>query len=151
MGNSESLEQYWPYICLLQQVLKAGGTKISEDQLLELLQTIEKHCLWFLSLGTFRFRNLGEGIRETSLQGSALACIYLVNLDTEKIYFRNSSDSRKFRGSEDEWESPSEGRPEYPKPAGIEQKTQEALKSTVPSVLLQRMNFLYLHFLPLLS
>ena len=50
MGNSESLEQYWPYICLLQQVLKAGGTKISEGRLLELLQTIEKHCSWFPSL-----------------------------------------------------------------------------------------------------
>ena len=54
-------------------------------------------------------------------------------------------------GSEDECELPSEGRPEYAQPAGIEQKTQEALKSTVPSVLLQRMNLLYLHFLPLLS
>ena len=36
-------------------------------------------------------------------------------------------------GSEDECELPSEGRPEYAQPAGIEQKTQEALKSTVPS------------------
>ena len=38
--------------CLLRWILKAGGTKISEGQLLELLQTTEKDCSWFLSLGT---------------------------------------------------------------------------------------------------
>ena len=32
--------------------MKAGGTKISEGQLLELLQTTEKDYSWFLSLGT---------------------------------------------------------------------------------------------------
>ena len=81
------------------------------------------------------------------MQGSALACICLVNLDTEKIYFRTSSDPRKLRGSEDEGETPLKGKLEYAKPEGREQKTWEALKATVPSALLGRTNFLYLHFL----
>lgn len=81
------------------------------------------------------------------MQGSALACICLVNLDTDKIYFRTSSDPRKLRGSEDEGETPLKGKREYAKPEGREQKTWEALKATVPSALLGRTNFLYLHFL----
>ena len=52
MGNFESTEQYRPYICLLRQLLKAEGAKVSENKLFELLQTIEKHCTWFPTLGT---------------------------------------------------------------------------------------------------
>ena len=42
MGNVESAEHYCPYICLLRQLLKAGGVSISEGQLLELLQAVDK-------------------------------------------------------------------------------------------------------------
>ena len=98
MGNSESLEQYWPYICLLQQVLKAGGTKISEGRLLELLQTIEKHCSRFPSLGTLDLgtgEKIGSELEKLLCRGvSALACIHLVNLGTDKTHFRTFSDPR---------------------------------------------------------
>ena len=52
MGSSESSEQYRLYRWLLRQLLKAGGTKTNEGQLLELLQTTEKCCSWFPPLGT---------------------------------------------------------------------------------------------------
>ena len=52
MGNSESSDQYRPHIFLSRQLLKAGGTKMSEGWLLELLQIIEKYCSLFPSLGT---------------------------------------------------------------------------------------------------
>ena len=41
-----------PYICLLGQLLKAGGAKTSEHKLLELFQAIETHCDWFPTLRT---------------------------------------------------------------------------------------------------
>ena len=44
----------------LKAAFKSRGTKISEDRLLELLHTIEKHCSWFPSF-LFRFMNTGEG------------------------------------------------------------------------------------------
>ena len=46
MGN------YNPYICLFGQLLKKGAAKTSESKLLEIFQTIEKHCDWFLTLET---------------------------------------------------------------------------------------------------
>ena len=67
------------------------------------------------------------------MQGNALACTYLVNLDTDKIYFRTSSDTESSEGSEDECETPSKGGPEYAEPEGVEQKMQEALRAAVPS------------------
>ena len=73
MGNSESLEQYRPYICLLRQLLKARGTNISEGQLLELLQTVEKRCSWFPSLGTLAlgtWEKVGSELEK-------LLCLYL--------------------------------------------------------------------------
>ena len=51
MGNKVIAGNYSPYICLLGQLLK-GDAKISESKLLELFQTIEKHCDWFLTLET---------------------------------------------------------------------------------------------------
>ena len=44
----------------LKAAFKSRGTKISEDRLLALLHTIEKHCSWFPS-SLFRFMNMGEG------------------------------------------------------------------------------------------
>lgn len=35
MGNTESSGQYQPYICLLKQLLKAGGAKTSEGHILD--------------------------------------------------------------------------------------------------------------------
>ena len=52
MGNKVIAGNHSPYICLLGQLLKKGGAKISESKLLELFQTIEKHCDWFLTLET---------------------------------------------------------------------------------------------------
>ena len=52
MGNFESTERYRPYICLLRQLLRAVGAKVSKNQLFELLQIIENHCTWFPTLGT---------------------------------------------------------------------------------------------------
>ena len=52
MGNKVIAGNYSLYICLLGQLLKKGGAKISESKLLELFQTIEKHCDWFLTLET---------------------------------------------------------------------------------------------------
>ena len=51
MGNVESAEHYCPYICLLRHLLKVGGVSISEGQLLELLQAVDKCCCWFPSIG----------------------------------------------------------------------------------------------------
>ena len=55
-GNKVIAGNYSPYICLLGQLLKKGGAKISESKLLELFQTIEKHCDWFLTLETLDLR-----------------------------------------------------------------------------------------------
>uniref|UniRef100_A0A8D1BRF1 Uncharacterized protein n=1 Tax=Sus scrofa TaxID=9823 RepID=A0A8D1BRF1_PIG len=52
MGNKVIAGNCSPYICLLGQLLKKGGAKTSESKLLELFQTIEKHCDWFLTLET---------------------------------------------------------------------------------------------------
>ena len=52
IGNTESTNQCRPYTCLLRQLLKAGGIKVSESQLLELLKVIKEHCSWFPTLGT---------------------------------------------------------------------------------------------------
>ena len=56
MGNKVIAGNYSPYICLLGQLLKKGGAKTSERQLLELFQTIEKHCDWFPPLETLDVR-----------------------------------------------------------------------------------------------
>ena len=71
------------------------------------------------------------------MQRSAHACIYLVNLGTDKIHFRTSSDPRKLR-RELGCEIPSKGECEYAEPERIEQKMQETLKCVVPSVPLFR-------------
>ena len=101
MGNSESSEQYRPYICLLRQRFKAEGTKLSEGRLLELLQTIERHCSWFPSLGTLDlgpWEKIGSELEKLLCKGvSALACIHLVSLGTDKTHFRTFPDPRKLR------------------------------------------------------
>ena len=52
MGNKIIAGNYNPYIYLLGQLLKKGCAKLNENKLLELFQTIEKHCDWFLTLET---------------------------------------------------------------------------------------------------
>lgn len=51
MGNGISSTKYCPYVCLLKQLLKAGGAKASESHILELLQIVEKYCSWFPAIG----------------------------------------------------------------------------------------------------
>lgn len=50
MGNVNS--QYRPYACLLKPLLKAGGARVSDQRLEELLKAIEVHCSWYPNLGT---------------------------------------------------------------------------------------------------
>lgn len=50
MGNVNS--QYRPYTCLLKPLLKAGGARLSDQRLEELLKAIEAHCSWNPNLGT---------------------------------------------------------------------------------------------------
>lgn len=50
MGNVNS--QYRPYTCLLKPLLKAGGARVSDQRLEELLKAIEVHCSWYPNLGT---------------------------------------------------------------------------------------------------
>ena len=52
MGNKVIAGNYSLYICLLGQLLKKGGAKISESKLLKLFQTIEKHCDWLFTSET---------------------------------------------------------------------------------------------------
>lgn len=70
MGNSES--RYRPYICLLKQLSKKGGVKISEKRLEELLKIIETHCTWFPDMGTIdidQWEEVGKSITEKQLKG----------------------------------------------------------------------------------
>ena len=100
-GKFRKSEQYQPYICLLRQLFKAEGTKLSEGRLLELLQTIEKHCSRFPSFGTLDLgtgEKIGSELEKLLCRGvSALACIHLVNLGTDKTHFRTFSDPRELR------------------------------------------------------
>ena len=64
-GNKVIAGNSSPYICLLGQLLKKGGAKTSERQLLELFQTIEKHCDWFLTLETLDCKDIGNGRKGT--------------------------------------------------------------------------------------
>ena len=117
------------------KAVKAGATKISERWLLELLQTVEKHCSWFPSLGTLdsgKWENVNDEL-ETLYKGmplpvSSWSIWTLIQSILEPLQTPESSEGR-----EDEGENPSKGEPENANPKGIEEKTQEALKATVPS------------------
>ena len=130
------------------KAVKAGATKISERWLLELLQTVEKHCSWFPSLGTLdsgKWENVNDEL-ETLYKGmplpvSSWSIWTLIKSILEPLQTPESSE-----GSEDEGETPLKGKPEYAKPEGGEQKMLEVLKATVPSAPLGRTNFLYLRF-----
>ena len=144
MGNSESSEQPWPCICLFTSVqfnkplkaVKAGWTKISEHPLLELLQTIEKHCSWFLSLLTLdlgMWEKVDNELEKLLYKGvplpvSSWSIWTLIKSILEPLQTPESSEGR-----EDDGENPSKGECENAKAEGIEEKTQEALKATVPS------------------
>ena len=96
---------------------------MSEGWLLELLQIIEKYCSLFPSLGTLGLGTWEKVGSELEKLGSALACVYLVNLGTDKIHFRTSSDPRKLKRNKDEPETPSKGGPEYAEVEGVEKNT----------------------------
>ena len=126
MGNSDSSEQYWPYISLLRQVLKVRGTKINEDQLLKLLQTFEKHCSWFPSLGTLGLgtwekvdseseRLLCKGV---PLPVSIWSTWALIKSILEPLQTPESS-----KRNEDERETSSKGGPDYAEVEGVEKNT----------------------------
>ena len=75
MGNVESAEHYCPYICLLRQLLKAGGVSISEGQLLELLQAVDKYCFWSLPIGTLDLKvreKVGAELKKEHTRGTLL-------------------------------------------------------------------------------
>ena len=75
MGNVDSAEHYCPYICLLRQLLKAGGVSISEGQLLELLQAVDKYCCWFPSIGTLvlkAWEKVGTELKKEYAKGTPL-------------------------------------------------------------------------------
>ena len=116
MGNSESLEQYRPYISLLKQVLKAEGTKISEGQVLDLLQTIEKHCSWFPSLGILDlgpWKKIGSELEKLLCKGLPLPLSIWSTWTLIKSILETFQTPESSGGSEDECESPLEGGPEY--------------------------------------
>ena len=79
-------------------LFKAEGTQLSEGRLLELLQTVEKHCSRLPSLGTLALgtrEKTGSELEKLLCKGeSALACIHLVNLGTDKTHLRTFSDPR---------------------------------------------------------
>ena len=80
MGNVESAEHYCPYICLLRQLLKVGGDSISEGQLLELLQAVDKYCCWFPSIGTLGLKvweKVGAELRKRTCKRNSAPCFYL--------------------------------------------------------------------------
>lgn len=73
MGNSES--RYRPYICLLKQLSKKGGVKVSEKKLEELLKVIETHCTWFPELGTIdldQWEAVGKDLTKRQLKGEEI-------------------------------------------------------------------------------
>ena len=75
MGNVENAEHYRPYICLLRWLLKAGGPFISEGPLLELLQTADKYCCWFPSIGTLDLKvweKVGAELKKEHTKGTLL-------------------------------------------------------------------------------
>ena len=89
---------------------------------MELLQTIEKHCSRFPSLGTLDLgtgEKIGSELEKLLCRGvSALACIHLVNLGTDKTHFRTFQTPDNSEGSEDECETPSKRRSEYARARG---------------------------------
>ena len=67
---------------------------------MELLQTIEKHCSWFpspstLDLGTWE--KVGSKLEKLLCEGVPLSISIWSILDTDKIYFKTSSEPRKLR------------------------------------------------------
>ena len=120
MGNVESTEHYCPYICLLRQLLKAGGVSISEGQLLELLQAVDKYCCWFPSIGTLvlkAWEKVGAELKKEYAKGTPLPVSIwstwaLIKSVLELLQTSDSSDE----SDDDSFEKPQS--PEYVKPEG---------------------------------
>ena len=75
MGNVETVEHYYPHICLLRQLLKGRGTSICEGGLLELLQAIDKYCCWFPSIGALDLKvweKVGAKFKKEHAKGTPL-------------------------------------------------------------------------------
>ena len=56
-------------------VLKVGGASISEGRLLELLQTMDKYCCWFPSIGTLDLKvweKVGAELKKERAKGTVL-------------------------------------------------------------------------------
>lgn len=73
MGNVNS--QYRPYTCLLKPLLKAGGARVSDQRLEELLKAIEVHCSWYPNLGTLDLKTwvkVGTELRRVYHKGVSL-------------------------------------------------------------------------------
>ncbi|XP_032974763.1 endogenous retrovirus group K member 19 Gag polyprotein-like [Rhinolophus ferrumequinum] len=58
MGNANS--QCRSYICLLKHLLKAGGARVPDQKLEELLKVTETSCPWFPKLGMLDFKTWGK-------------------------------------------------------------------------------------------
>ena len=97
------------------------GAKISEGQLLELLQTIEKHSWWFPSLDLGTWENVGSELEKLLCKGVPLPASIRSTWTLIKSVLEPLQTPKGSEGSEDECETPSEGGPEYTEPEGVEQ------------------------------
>ena len=103
--------------------MKAGGTKISERRLLELLDTIEKYCSRFPSLGTLdlgtweKVDNESEKLlyKGVPLPVSSWSIWTLIKCILEPLQTPESS-----KRNEDERETSSKGGPDYAEVEGVE-------------------------------
>ena len=107
------------------KAVKAGGTKISERRLLDLLDTFEKYCSRFPSLGTLdlgTWEKVDNELETLLYKGvplpvSSWSIWTLIKCILEPLQTPESSEGR-----EDEGETPSKGEPESAKPEGVEEK-----------------------------
>ena len=79
MGNCQSTENYRAYVCLLKQLLRAGGVKVSEGKLLDLLKVIEEYCSWFPILGTLDFQaweKVGHELKQQHARGKPIPSLF---------------------------------------------------------------------------
>ena len=75
MGNTESTDRYHSCVCFLQQVLRAGGVKVSEGRLFELLKAIEDYCSWFPTIGTLDLQTgeeVGHELKQQHARGKSI-------------------------------------------------------------------------------
>ena len=105
MGNVESAEHYCPYICLLRHLLKVGGVSISEGQLLELLQAVDKYGCWFLSIGTLDLKiweEVGAELKKEHTKGTSLLVSIWSTWTLNKSVLESLQTSDSFDESDDD-------------------------------------------------